>query len=168
MAVGAGVGHGPRIYTLRWHYRDPLLVWLLPISYAAHILEEWFGGFPEWMALVIGSPLPRRAFVIINAVAMAVVVLAAGATTRRETNGWMGIAIATALFVNALLHLLGSIVTGSYSPGLITSVVLYLPICQLALMRAWSQADGAMFRQGIVAGLALHVLVIAIAFGVRS
>ena len=153
---------------MRWHYRDPQLVWLLPLSYAAHILEEWFGGFPEWMALVIGSPLPRTAFIIINSVAMILMVLATRATTRRESNGWMGIAIATLLLVNGLLHVLGSLVTSSYSPGLFTGVVLYLPICQLVLMRAWAQADEAMFRQGVVAGLVLHALVIAIAFGVRS
>jgi hypothetical protein len=38
---------------MRWHYRDPLLAWLLPLSYALHILEEWFGGFPEWMAVML-------------------------------------------------------------------------------------------------------------------
>ena len=153
---------------MRWHYRDPLLVWLLPLCYSIHILEEWFGGFPEWIALIVGSALPRSAFVIINAVALGVMILATRATTRREANGWMGIAIATILFVNALLHIFGSLVTGSYSPGLFTSVVLYLPISQLVLMRGWSQADGAMFRQGVVAGLALHALVIAVAFGVSQ
>jgi hypothetical protein len=153
---------------MRWHYRDPLLVWLLPLSYALHILEEWFGGFPQWMALVIGSPLPRSAFIVINAIALVAMVLASRATTRSETNGWMGIAIATLLLVNGLLHILGSLVTASYSPGLFTSIVLYLPIGQLVLMRAWSQSEEAMFRQGVVAGLALHAFVIAIAFGVRS
>ena len=37
------------------------LAWLLPLSYALHILEEWFGGFRDWIALFVGRrfPLPR-------------------------------------------------------------------------------------------------------------
>ena len=153
---------------MRWHYRDPLLVWLLPASYALHILEEWFGGFPEWVGTVVGSPLPTNAFIVINAVALTAMILATRAVTRREANGWMGVAIATILFVNAGAHVIGTLVTRSYSPGLFTGVVLYLPLSQLVLFRAWSQAEGAAFRQGVLAGLALHVLVLALAFGVRT
>ena len=153
---------------MRWHYRDPLLVWLLPLAYAFHILEEWFGGFPEWLAVVTGSPLPRGAFIVINAVALAVMILATRAAARRESHGWMGIAIATILLVNGIAHILGSLVTGTYSPGLLTGVVLYLPLAQLALARAWSQAEGAMFGRGVVAGIALHALVFVIAYAAST
>ena len=55
---------------MRWHYRDPLLVWLFIPAYALHVLEEWIGGFPEWVAFFAGAPLPRSAFALINAAAM--------------------------------------------------------------------------------------------------
>jgi len=151
---------------MRWHYRDPLLVWLLPLAYAVHILEEWFGGFPEWVALFVGAALPRTAFVAINAAAMAAMILAARATTRRESNGWMAIAIATILLVNGFAHILASVFTGTYSPGLVTGVVLYLPLAQLALLRAWSQADKAMFGRGVWTGIALHVLIFVLLLGI--
>ena len=147
---------------MRWHYRDPLLVWLLVASYVAHVAEEWFGGFPEWLALVAGQPLPRGAFVAINAVAMAVMAVGAWASTRRESLGWLAIAIAALLFVNGVLHLLGSIVTRSYSPGLFTGIVLYVPLGQLALMRAWDQAP-SLFWRGIAVGVAAHAVVSAVA-----
>jgi len=153
---------------VRWHYRDALLVWLLPLSYALHILEEWFGGFPEWMALILGSELPRAAFVMINATAMLAMLIAARATIAREKNGWMGIAIATILFVNGIAHILGSLVTRSYSPGLLTSIVLYLPLGQLALMRAWFQAQREMFGRGVITGLVLHAFVVVIAYAASS
>jgi hypothetical protein len=159
MSEGAGLKDD-----MRWHYRDPQLVWLLPLSYALHILEEWFGGFPEWMAVMLGSPLRRSAFIAINAVAFAVMVLATRATTRRESNGWMGIAISTILLVNGVAHVLGSVVTGGYSPGLITGVILYVPLAQLALMRAWGQAERAMFVRGVVTGVGLHALVFVVAY----
>jgi hypothetical protein len=149
---------------VRWHYRDPLLVWLLPAAYACHLGEEWFGGFPEWMARVIGSALPRPAFIAINAIAFGLMVLASRAATRREANGWMGIAIATILLINGVAHLLGSLATAAYSPGLFTGIVLYLPLGSLVLLRAWAQAQEDQFGTGVLAGIALHVLVVVIAY----
>ena len=66
--------------------------------------------FTEWLAIVAGAPLPRAAFLAIN--------------------------VAAGLFINGLLHMLAGVVTGTYSPGLFTSVVLYLPLGGLALLRA--------------------------------
>lgn len=153
---------------MRWHYRDPLLVWLLPVSYGIHIIEEWIGGFPEWIAVVAGSPLPRGAFIIINAIALIAMILATRATTQSEKNGWMGIAIATIVFVNGLLHVFGSLTTGTYSPGLFTSLVLYLPISQLALLRAWFQAERSLFVRGVVAGVFAHAAVVAIVYALTA
>ena len=142
---------------MRWHYRDPLLAWLLPAAYGLHILEEWVGGFPEWLQAVAGAPLPRPAFIAINAVALAAMVIATRASVRREGHGWMSVAIATILLINALAHLLASLATGTYSPGLFTGVVLYLPLSQLTLLRAWAQAHGHAFGRGVAAGTTVHL-----------
>lgn len=144
---------------MKWHYRDPPLVWLLVAAYAAHLAEEYFGGFPEWFALIAGNPMPRDVFLIINAVALAAMAAAAGAATRREPFGWLAIGIATILLVNGAAHLFASLVTGTYSPGLITGVVLYLPLGQLALIRAWHQVSPSFFWRGAGAGVAAHAVV---------
>lgn len=149
---------------MRWHYRDAQLVWLFPVCFSLHLMEEWFGGFPEWMARVVGSELPRAAFIGINAFAMLALLMAVRATVATERNGWMGVAIATILFVNGIAHVLGSLVTRSYSPGLLTGIVLYLPIGQLTLIRAWLQSPRAMFARGVVTGLVVHALVVVVAY----
>jgi hypothetical protein len=149
---------------MRWEYRDPPLAWLLVAAYGAHIVEEWVGGFPEWVALLAGAPLPRDAFIVINAAGMAGMVAATHGATRHARLGWMAIAIAALLFANGALHLVGSIATGSYSPGLFTGVILYLPLGQLALMRAWQQAPDGFLARGVLAGLGVHALVSLIAF----
>lgn len=144
---------------VKWHYRDPPLVWLLVASYAAHLAEEYIGGFPEWFAVLAGRPMPRDVFVTINAVAFAAMAVAARAATRREGLGWLAIGIATILFVNGVAHLLASLATGTYSPGLITGVVLYVLLGQLALVRAWHQVPPPFFRRGVIAGPAAHAVV---------
>ena len=153
---------------MHWHYRDPALLWLLPLAYALHILEEWFAGFPEWVALVVGEPLPRTAFVVINALAMTAMVAAIRASIAREDYGWMAIASASILFVNAFAHMLGAVVTRSYSPGLITGVVFYLPLAGLVLLRASSQAQRGAFARGIAVGVAIHAGVFVLAYALTG
>lgn len=148
----------------RWQYNDPLLAWLLVVAYAAHIVEEWVGGFPEWLAVVAGAPLPGDAFLVMNAVALLVVIAATRAATRNEARGWLAIAVAAVLFVNALLHVLGSAVTGTYSPGLVTGMILYVPLGGLSLLRAWGQAPHGWFWRGVLVGLAAHAAVSLLAF----
>ena len=146
---------------MRWHYRDPLLVWLFPAAYSLHILEEWFGGAPEWLAILGGQPLPRSAFIIFNVSALTAMIVAVRSATRCEARGWMAIAVSTVVLSSGVLHVLGTIATGSYSPGLVTGVILYLPLGQLALLRAWHQARAA-FARGVWAGIAVHAIVFAV------
>lgn len=148
---------------MRWQYRDPALVWLFVPAYVAHLAEEYFGGFPEWFAWIAGKPLPRGAFLLINAVALLAMIAAVRSATRRDEHGWMAIAIATVLLVNGVAHAGASVFTGTYSPGLVTGVVFYLPLGHLALIRAWHQAPPGVFLQGVLAGLAAHAVVPLIA-----
>ena len=141
-----------------------MLVWLFPLAYALHVLEEWVGGFPEWLAAIDGDGVSRRAFILINTAAFILVIAAARAATRREEQGWLAVSVATILLVNGLLHVLGTLYTGTYSPGLVTSVILYLPLGQLALLRAWHQAASRQVAAGIFTGVALHALVSLLAF----
>jgi hypothetical protein len=75
----------------------------------------------------------------------------------------MALGIATVVLVNALAHILGSVFTGTYSPGLFSSVILYLPLGGLAILRAWSKSSPQTLRHGILAGIAAHGLVSATA-----
>jgi Protein of unknown function with HXXEE motif len=147
---------------MRWHYRDGPLLWVFPPAYLAHLAEEvWAGpGFPEWFALVAGRPLPRGAFAAINLIAFAVLLAGIRAAIHRESAGWIAIAIASVVSLNALLHIAGSVLTGTYSPGLITGVVLYLPAGQLLLIRGLHQVEPPRFIRGVMAGIAIQIAVV--------
>ena len=150
---------------VRWRYDDPPLVWLLVGAYAAHLVEELVGGFPNWLGTVIGRPLAGRDFLIINAVGVGAMIVAAYLSATRATLRWLAVGMATVLLVNGLLHLAGSLATGTYSPGLITGIVLYVPLGQLVLLRASDQAPRAFVWRGVLAGLAAHAAVTLTAFG---
>ena len=108
--------------------------WLPVICATLHVIEEFFwpGGFPQWFRAY--RPENRLSFTRGFAIAANGILLAAGVVL-----GWLGphwsrglsvwLIIAAILGANALLHIVGTWRTQRYSPGLITSVLLYLPLC---------------------------------------
>lgn len=149
---------------MRWQYRDAGLLWLFVPAYAIHVAEEWFGGFTRWTAQMTGRPIPEPAFVAISAITFALLLAAVISAVRTEHNGWLAIAIATILLVNTTTHAAGAAITASYSPGLISAVVLYVPLALLTMIRAVEQAPRRQLTRGIVSGLLVHGLVFVVAF----
>lgn len=147
----------------RWSYRDAALLWLFVAAYAIHIAEEWFAGFPAWVARVVSQPMPPAAFLIINAVAMALLIAGVRAAVRSEASGWIAVTVATIALVNTLSHLGGAFLTRGYAPGVISAVVMYIPLGSLTMMRAMDQAPHHLVR-GVIAGLILHGAVFVLAF----
>jgi hypothetical protein len=152
----------------RWQYRDAALLWWFLPAYLAHLAEElWAGeGLPRWLGRIAGRPLPDPAFLAINAVGVVLLIAGIRAAVRRDSAGWIAVAIATVVSTNAVLHLLGSIATGVYSPGLITAIVLYVPLGSLTLLRAADQMAPRAFGRGVSAGVAVHVLISMVAIAI--
>jgi hypothetical protein len=150
--------------TVRWHYRDAGLLWLFVPAYLVHVGEEWAGGFPAWIGTVVGRALPVAAFLGINVVALVLVVVGIRAAIREDRHGWIAVALATIMLVNTVAHAVGAALTGSYSPGLMSAVVLYVPLGSLALIRAFDQAPRAQLTRGIALGFLIHAVVSFIPF----
>jgi hypothetical protein len=159
--IAIGVCHSG---LMRWHYRDAGLLWPFVPAYGVHVAEEWFGGFTVWVARLAGGVMPDAAFLGINGVAMVVLVLAIGAATRDESNGWIAVTIATIFLINTVSHAAGAVITQSYAPGLISAVVLYVPLGSLTLIRALDQAPRQRLALGVVAGVVIHAAVFVVAF----
>lgn len=147
----------------RWSYRDGAVLWPLVWAFAIHVAEEWSAGFPEWVAAIVSRPMPAGAFLIINGIAMFLMIVGVRAATRSEERGWIAVTIATIALVNTLSHLAGALLTRGYAPGVISAVVLYLPLGSLTMIRALDQASHHVPR-GVVVGLLLHGAVFVIAF----
>jgi hypothetical protein len=137
--------------------------WLFPATYVLHIAEEYAGGFPRWMGAISGARLTEQDFLLINAAAFVVMttMTAVGASGAAR---WPLVALGTIVATNAVLHIGGSVLTASYSPGAITATLLWLPLGIYALRRLRHEVPGRAYAAGIAAGVALHVLVSALAF----
>jgi hypothetical protein len=137
----------------------------MPAAFALHIVEEYLGGFPAWVTHVLGGSFNNVAFAFNNA---AFFVIMLGLTvwvgrSRSQLAVFLLIAWASGnIFWDGLFHVLTTAQFNRYSPGLITSSVLYLPI-SLIIGTATLQS-GALsvkaFLGALALGLSLLVLVI--------
>ncbi|HEX9918450.1 MAG TPA: HXXEE domain-containing protein, partial [Pyrinomonadaceae bacterium] len=104
--------------------------WLYPATYAIHLLEELWGGegFTAWLARVAGVQLSTHKFLVWNALALALTALGVWLAARYRRLRWLPLAYAVAFLLNALSHLAASLYTNSYSPGLVSGLLLWLPL----------------------------------------
>jgi hypothetical protein len=100
---------------------------LLPLTLLAHQLEEYFGGFPLWYSNLLDAQLSNQDFIMINGVGLFII---AGFSLSYliNKNNLILAALGTLIFVNGIIHLMLSIFTLSYSPGVISGVILFLPL----------------------------------------
>jgi len=107
-------------------------LWLPLIAIAAHLFEEfvWPGGFPEWYRHYPPgrtAKVSTRFLVIVNIVfaALALTPPLFGATTKGYAYWLVVAAIAGA---NGLFHFVATVRARQYSPGVVTGILLYVPI----------------------------------------
>lgn len=141
------------------------LIWLMPASFAPHILEEFAAGFPGWVTDTLGSPMSAGGFLLNNAAFMAILLGLTGWASRRPAPLPAFLLLSWAsgnLFWNFVFHLVTTLLYGRYSPGLVTAVLLYVPV-SVAVGRA-ALREGvlppAAFAAAMAVGAALMLLVI--------
>src|SRR5258705_4472400 len=111
-----------------------LLNWSLAIAAAIHISEEFAfpGGFKTWYLTYkpeIARSISNRFLVFINALLMVFSISVALAMYFSKGNGMAAwLTLAALLFSNAIFHVIGAVRTRRYSPGMISGIVLYLPL----------------------------------------
>ena len=111
-----------------------LLAWSLTVAALIHIFEEFVfpGGFKEWWTTYqpdIKASVSDRYLVIINGLLVLFSVNVALAVRSPRGNGvaaWL--ALAALLAGNAVFHIVAAIQTRRYSPGLVSGIILYLPL----------------------------------------
>jgi hypothetical protein len=147
--------------------RDPLVraARLLPAAYALHVAEE-APGFAAWVRRHAAVDYTQREFARINALGFAGTVLAGALVDRGGGLGraayYTAILTAQALW-NPVFHVGTTLAWREYSPGLATSLALFVPLWTSATRGALH--SGALTRRqvraGIVVGGAMHAATVA-------
>ena len=110
-------------------FMDTSILWLVPVAYCIHILEET-PRFVPWATKYLSAPSTFPQFVLGNGIFMAYV-LASVSLAVFYPGEWtliLGLSTAAWIFSNFLIHASLTLYTGEYSPGVVTASALYAPI----------------------------------------
>ena len=132
---------------------------LFPLTYPAHIAEEYWGGFPAWLSHNTPADLTPEKFLILNAIFWTAMTGAVLVAWYRPRVRWLIATLAVVVIGNALLHAGSTLVTSSYSPGVVTGLLLWLPLGVYALRQMWAELTGTAFALGVLTGIGAQVIV---------
>ncbi len=109
-----------------WIYWAPL------VAASLHIVEEFVfpGGFPEWDRRYrpgIRKSITPRLHIIINALLL-IACYDAWAWRARPAGAAVWLTVTALLASNAIWHAVGTVKSRSYSPGVVTGMLLYVPL----------------------------------------
>jgi len=110
----------------------PNLSWWPLFAAILHIVEEFVfpGGFADWDRAyrpAYKSSITPQLHVVMNALLLlAGVAVGRAGTTPTGVSAWL--TLAALLATNAVFHLVGAVRTRRYSPGMVTGLVLYIPM----------------------------------------
>lgn len=141
----------------------PRVVLLLPVAVLLHQLEEWFGGFVPWINQAFGDRLTAEQFLAVNATGLAIFTVGAIAAVSLPGAAWLAVSVATLLGVNGVAHLVGSLLFGSYSPGAVTGLLLFVPLSAVVLRSLARQLARPVFAGAVLLGVLFHLLATSIA-----
>jgi hypothetical protein len=142
-------------------------VWMLPIAYSAHVVEEAFGGhgLAAWIVDLGGVRFSIAGFLGINLVALAVIAAVTWASRRSTAWRWGLVSGGAILFVNGISHVAASAAMRYYVPGMWTGIAFYIPLGAALLLRVRRVMSPRLFWAAAAAGFAIHALVLWIVFG---
>jgi hypothetical protein len=138
-------------------------VWLFPIAYGLHIAEEYWLHFPDWVSHLSQSFVSNPQFLFLNSALWLLMVVSVVAIRARTSLAWLVATLAAILGINAALHLLGSLVTRTYSPGSITAALLYLPLVLYAFRQVLPRLTRGLALRAIGLGAGIHLGVMLLA-----
>ena len=119
---------------VRRHGTSEWTLWVVAVSCALHVAEEYLTGWQAWAAGTLGIVMPTAPFLMANAVLVAAAFVLASGGWSRPT---LSLAIPSATLVNAIFfHLVPTLVQRRIAPGLFTAVFLYVPFSSWALVGA--------------------------------
>jgi len=109
--------------------RVPRAAWLPSLALVIHVCEE-LPTFPAWATLRFGTTTPLW-FVLSHIPILATAFWISRRASHEPTNRvalWWLLALQVALVANGVFHVVASIGFREYSPGLVSSVLIYTPM----------------------------------------
>jgi hypothetical protein len=140
-----------------------LSIWLalFPLTYLLHIAEEYWGGngYSAYLLKNYGVDLSPARFLTLQSLGLTLMTTGIVLAMTLGFPHRMLVILASVILVNGLVHTWRSISGSIYEPGLITSIVLWIPLGGVTLMTLCRSMPVRNFVLASITGAAISVLV---------
>ena len=139
----------------------PLWSWLVPVTYVIHIAEEFYGGegYPAYLKRLRGVELTPTRFLVGQAIALGLIVIGLLIARRLNFPTQLLIILGAVVMVNGFSHLGTSLYYREYGPGLITGVLIWIPLGLATLVRFKSGLSVPRYWLCVLIGIAINAAV---------
>ncbi len=140
---------------------NSIWLWLFPITYALHIVEEVLGGggYSAYLERLRGIHLSPIRFMIAQVVGFVLMVLGIFVSRRFKFPNSYCVVLGSVVLVNSLTHTVQTFVHREYVPGLVTAVLIWMPLGIATLLRLIGSVKKFRYWMCILAGVAINLAV---------
>jgi Protein of unknown function with HXXEE motif len=138
-----------------------ILPWLFPLTYLLHIAEEYWGGggFSAYMARTRGVNLPPTRFLLMNGIGLGLMIVGVVLARRLRFTHWLLACFGAVVVGNGLSHTVNSVATREYNPGLVTGLLIWIPLGLLTLFYLKGRMARRRFWAAMVIGVGILLVV---------
>ncbi len=131
------------------------VLWTFVPVYFVHLLDErfWGVGTANWATAHTPFYFTNYVWLWVNIPSMLVLGLVVVFVTRGVIPEWAVVALGIHLLLHSVTRLFGTLIFVSVSPGVISGVLLCLPLALWSLARGYRQLSKSALRPGIIAGV---------------
>ncbi len=134
-------------------------LWLFPVTYLIHIAEEYWGGegYSAYILRIRGVHLSPARFWIAQSIGVVLITIGVVLARQLKFPRMMLVILGTTVLVNGLTHGVTSASFLSYGPGLLSSILIWIPLGILTLLRVKDETTRKRFWIGVAIGVAVNL-----------
>lgn len=145
----------------------PLTLWLalFPITFAIHFAEEYWGGegYPAYLFRLRGVELSTTRFIGFQIMGL-VLFIAAGVIARYlKFPEFMIVILGALVLANGITHSITALWFGGYGPGLLSSILLWIPLGAMTLVFMFGRISHTRLAVATLTGFAINGIIAFIA-----
>ncbi len=135
--------------------------WLFPLTYLLHVAEEyWCGeGYSAYLLRLRGVQLSPPRFLVVQAIGLVLMIVGLILARRLHFPNLLSVILGSVVLVNGLTHTTLSLAYTDYVPGLITSILLWIPLGIATLLRFRRTMSETRRWLGIALGVAINGII---------
>ena len=135
--------------------------WLFPFTYLLHIAEEYWGGggYSAYLSRTKGVDLTARRFLFMTGAGLVLMIVGIPLAYTFRFPQLLMIILGTVFLVNGVSHTISGMVTAKYNPGLLSGMLIWIPLGILTLVQLTGRMSAARYLTAVAVGVGIQVIV---------